>query len=171
MKTLTRTQLEDRKEKAARFVRDVLGDADRAGEIEEESIENYAERRKIQILENPLGGSMTKIRLFNPGRSVLRSPGTVANPRSVRNPARKAKPADSESEQLLAQIRELEEENETLQNTLDEVAEIAAAPEDDHEEDPDLLAARLNDIIDTVAPFEDKDDDRSEDEEDEPGED
>ena len=49
MKQLTRSQLESRKEKAVRFVRDVLGDPDRAEEIAEEPLEHYAERRKIQI--------------------------------------------------------------------------------------------------------------------------
>lgn len=52
MKALTRTQLQSRKEKAVRFVRDVLGDPDRADEIGDESIEDYAARRKIQ-LTNP----------------------------------------------------------------------------------------------------------------------
>ena len=49
MKQLTRDQLQSRKEKAIRFVRDVLGDPDRAEEIADESLEDYAERRKIQI--------------------------------------------------------------------------------------------------------------------------
>jgi hypothetical protein len=49
VKQLTRAQLESRKEKAVRFTRDVLGDPDRAEEIGEESLEDYAERRKIQI--------------------------------------------------------------------------------------------------------------------------
>lgn len=49
MKVLTREQLQGRKEKAVRFVRDVLGDQDRAEEIEGESLDDYAARRKIQI--------------------------------------------------------------------------------------------------------------------------
>jgi len=49
VKTLTRAQLESRKEKAVRFTRDVLGDPDRADEIADESLEDYAQRRKIQI--------------------------------------------------------------------------------------------------------------------------
>ncbi len=52
MKQLTREQVEGRKEKAARFVRDVLDDPDRADEIEDESIDDYAKRRKFQII-NP----------------------------------------------------------------------------------------------------------------------
>ena len=54
MKSLTRQQLEKRKTQAVRFVRDVLGDEDRAADIEDESLEEYAERRRIQ-LTNPKG--------------------------------------------------------------------------------------------------------------------
>jgi len=54
MKTLTRKQVESRKAKAVRFTRDVLGEQDRADEIENESLESYAERRHIQI-QNPKG--------------------------------------------------------------------------------------------------------------------
>jgi len=57
MKALTRGQLASRKEKAVRFVRDVLGDADRADEIEDESLEDYAERRKMKIVGNPRRGT------------------------------------------------------------------------------------------------------------------
>jgi hypothetical protein len=53
-KTLTRKQVESRKAKAVRFTRDVLGDEDRAQEIEDEPLEHYAERRHIQIV-NPKG--------------------------------------------------------------------------------------------------------------------
>jgi hypothetical protein len=54
MRTLTRQQLESRKAKAVRFTRDVLDDDDRADEIEEESLEDYAERKRIR-LANPEG--------------------------------------------------------------------------------------------------------------------
>ena len=52
MKVLTREQLESRKAKAIRFVRDVLDDPERADEIEDEGLEDYAARRKIQLI-NP----------------------------------------------------------------------------------------------------------------------
>ena len=52
MKQLTRDLLQSRKEKAVRFVRDVLGDPKRAKEIADESLEDYAQRRKIR-LTNP----------------------------------------------------------------------------------------------------------------------
>jgi hypothetical protein len=54
MKALTRQQLEGRKAQAVRFVRDVLGDPDRAEDIEGESLEDYAEHRRIK-LSNPKG--------------------------------------------------------------------------------------------------------------------
>ena len=52
MKTKTRAQVESMKAKAARFVDNVLDDPDRASEIEDESVESYAARKKIKI-ENP----------------------------------------------------------------------------------------------------------------------
>ena len=61
VKTLTRKQLESRKAQAVRFTRDVLDDADRADEIEDESLEDYAERRHIQMV-NPKGVRKMAIR-------------------------------------------------------------------------------------------------------------
>jgi hypothetical protein len=49
VKPLARDQLQSRKKQAVRFTRDVLDDPDRAEEIADESLEDYAERRKIQI--------------------------------------------------------------------------------------------------------------------------
>jgi hypothetical protein len=49
MKQLTRDQLQSRKDQAVHFTRDVLGDPERAEEIAEESLEDYATRRRIQI--------------------------------------------------------------------------------------------------------------------------
>ena len=49
MKTLTRKQLEARKAQAVRFARDVLDDDDKADDIEDESLEDYAEHRHIKL--------------------------------------------------------------------------------------------------------------------------
>lgn len=53
MKLKTLEEVERMKEKAARFVRDVLGDDDRAEEIEDESPESYADRKRVEIIDNP----------------------------------------------------------------------------------------------------------------------
>jgi hypothetical protein len=53
MKALTRDQVQSRKDQAVRFTRDVLDDSDRADEIEDESLEDYAERRKFTITNPP----------------------------------------------------------------------------------------------------------------------
>lgn len=50
MKTLIRKQLEARKAKAVRFTRNVLDDPERAGEIEDEPLEDYPARRHIKIV-------------------------------------------------------------------------------------------------------------------------
>jgi len=49
VKQLTRDQVTDRKEKAERFVRNVLEDDERADEIADESVDDYADRRHIEI--------------------------------------------------------------------------------------------------------------------------
>ena len=42
VKQLTREQIQSRKDAAVRFTDNVLGDSDRASEIEDESLEDYA---------------------------------------------------------------------------------------------------------------------------------
>ena len=54
MKTVSRKQLESRKAQAVRYTRDVREDDDRADEIEDESLEDYAQERHIK-LSNPKG--------------------------------------------------------------------------------------------------------------------
>lgn len=49
---LTFEQAQGRKAKAARFLRDVLGDRDRADEVEAESVADYASRRHF-VITNP----------------------------------------------------------------------------------------------------------------------
>ena len=99
MKALTRKQVESRKAKAVRFTRDVLDEPDRADEIEDESLEDYAERRHLQVV----------------------------NPKGVR------KMAVQTRRELIERIKELEDENESLQDRLQEISDLAS--EEDAEED------------------------------------
>jgi predicted RNase H-like nuclease (RuvC/YqgF family) len=105
---LTREQIQSRKEKAVRFVHDVLGDPDRAQEIEREGLEDYAARRKIQIT--------------NPHRRATMAKKTIEDYR--------AEVAD-----LKDQVGELEEENENLQDQLDSISDIVAGEDEEEEED------------------------------------
>jgi hypothetical protein len=103
MKQLTRAQLEGRKEKAVRFTRDVLGDPERADEIEAESLEDYAERRKVKLINS-----------FQENAIMPRTTKTKAD--------------------LEAEISDLQEENQELQDRLDAIADLVS---DDEEEDED----------------------------------
>jgi predicted RNase H-like nuclease (RuvC/YqgF family) len=105
---LSREQIEARKEQAVRFVRDVLGDPDRADEIADESLEDYAERRKFEIT--------------NPKRRAIMPRKTVEDYRE-------------EVADLKDQLAELEEENESLQSQLDQIADIAAGEEEEEDEE------------------------------------
>ena len=59
LKVMTSGRAEIAKERAARFVRDVLGDEERAAAIEEEPLQEWAERRNIRV-ENPFAGNMKR---------------------------------------------------------------------------------------------------------------
>ena len=106
-KALTRDQVEGRKEKAARFTETVLRDPDRADEIRDESVEDYAERRKFQII-NPRRPSMAH-----------------KSPEELRE----------EISNLKEQIRDLEEQNQDLEDRLAEIADISSPDEEEEEED------------------------------------
>lgn len=112
-KALTREQLQSRKVKAARFVREVLGDPDRASEIEGESLDSYAERRKIELM-NPHGN---KSRVIHEREDNM--------------------PKGESKAELLERIKELEEENDELQDQLDQVADIVSPSDEDANEDED----------------------------------
>ena len=103
-KTLTRDHLQSRKEQAVRFTRDVLGDPDRAGEIADESLDDYAERRKIKITNPSIG------------RTGIMSKGKT-------------------KAELEAEIAELQEENQELQDQLDAVADIVSPDDGDEDDD------------------------------------
>lgn len=90
-----------------RFVRDVLDDPAQADEIEAESLEDYAERKRI-TLKNP----------------------TPKARRYQRMPPVKTR------RELLDEIAELKETNEELQEQLDQVADIVA-PQDQEEDEDD----------------------------------
>ncbi|HEV8417044.1 MAG TPA: hypothetical protein VGQ49_25855 [Bryobacteraceae bacterium] len=102
-KTLTRQQVQSRKDKAVRFTRDVAGDPDRADEIEDESLDDYAQRRKIQLMNAGRRSHMAK-------KSVEDYRGEVAD--------------------LKQQIRDLEDESQTLNDKLDNIAQVLEPDED-----------------------------------------
>jgi hypothetical protein len=107
MKSLTRKQLERRKAQAVRFTRDVLDDPDRADEIEDESLEEYADQRHVKLV-NP------RIPLLNSRKGEKTMPV----------PTRR---------ELLQRIRELESDNEDLQDRLEQIGDLASTEEEEEE--------------------------------------
>lgn len=105
MKALTREQLQSRKDKAVRFVRDVLDDPERASEIEDEDLESYADRHRIQPT--------------NPRKRDESMAG--GNGRTKQD--------------LLDEIDELQQANQDLQDQLDAIADIVAPPEEEEDDD------------------------------------
>jgi len=104
---LTREQAQSRKDRAVRFTRDVLDDPERADEIADEDLEDYSERRKIQLI--------------NPRRNTAMPGG--GNGRTKQD--------------LLDKIDDLQQENWDLQDQLDAIADIVAPPEEEDEEEDD----------------------------------
>jgi predicted RNase H-like nuclease (RuvC/YqgF family) len=111
VKRLSREQVEGRKEKAARFAETVLGDSERAQEIRDESVEDYASRRKFEIT--------------NPTRRAI----------MPRNPRKTVEDYRAEVADLKDEISDLEQENESLQGQLDQVADIVSPEEDESDEE------------------------------------
>jgi hypothetical protein len=107
-KYMTREQAAASKEKAARFVEDVLNDPDHADTIRDEPLDDWIERKRIQTVKNP-------------SRVIPQS-----NNRRGTMPTK---------EQLQKRVSELEEENDDLQDQLDQVFDIVASPEDEDGDD------------------------------------
>jgi cell shape-determining protein MreC len=109
VKVLTREQLERRKEKAVRFTRDVLDDPDRADEIADESLEDYAERKKIAL----------------------------ANPRRKRNMARRAKTREELQDEIDDLKSENQQLQDQLDSIADIVAPGDEDEDQDEDQDQD----------------------------------
>jgi hypothetical protein len=109
VKALTREQLQSRKDKAVRFVRDVMDDPERASEIEDEDLEDYAERKKVL--------------LSNRRRKQSMAGGNGGNGRTKQD--------------LLDEIDDLQQQNQDLQDQLDAIADIVSPEEEDDDDDSD----------------------------------
>lgn len=111
MRQLSRKQVESRKAKAVKFTQSVLGDPDRAAEIAAESLEDYAQRRKIQIT--------------NPARRF-----TMSRRKTIED-------YHQEIADLKDENADLQEENEGLQEQLDQVVAVASGEEEEEEVEGD----------------------------------
>ena len=96
--------------KAVRFLRDVVGDPDKADEIEDLAPEEYAERKGVEVVEE--------------------------NPRPIQR--EKSRRTDVTKTQMECRIAQLEEENEDLRSRLDSIVDIVqpeAGESDDGDDD------------------------------------
>jgi hypothetical protein len=109
VKRLTREQAQARKDAAVRFVDNALGDPDRADEIADDDLEDWAARKKIQLI--------------NSRRRDVMPGGNGGNGRTKQD--------------LLDEVADLQQENQDLQDQLDAIADIVATPEEEDGEDDD----------------------------------
>lgn len=107
-KILTREQAQARKDAAVRFSGNVLRDADKADDIENEDLDDWIERKGITLIDNPGERSLT----------------TMAN-------------GNWSKDELLDRIDELESENSDLQDQLDAIQDIVSPPPADDGTDDD----------------------------------
>jgi hypothetical protein len=109
VKQLTRKHAQARKDAAVRFVDYALGDPDWADEIADEDLEDWAARKKIQLINSTRRNVM-------PG-------GNGGNGRTKQD--------------LLDEIGDLQQENQDLQDQLNAIADIVGPPEQEDGEDDD----------------------------------
>jgi hypothetical protein len=138
-KPWTQRQAAARKDQAEKYVRDVLEDDDRADEIADMSVEEYAAERGKELAPNPRRSRKTMKRKTSPEPQELRD-----------NPVAKMAETNTklvqEQDDLYRRIRELETKTDALQDKLDEIADIVEC------DDPDCTAEdHLEDIADIVA--------------------
>jgi hypothetical protein len=113
------------KKRAVSFTRSVLEDDDRADEIEEESLQDYAERKGITIVENP-GPVKEKSKMAQAGRLKTMAGNTKA-----------------ELEEMLDQVCTLASDALDPASTRKQLVEALqgiydiVGPEDEDEEDDD----------------------------------
>jgi hypothetical protein len=165
---LTWEQIAERKAKGVRFLRNVVQDDDRADDLEDESLEDYAERKRFAVA-NPLAQGkenedtmpLTKIKngTGNGVRNSSRPAAATSNQTTLSNPG-------VTKSDLLDRIHKLENENASLQDQLDDIADLASAPDGDVEETEDQLVDKLNKVLDIAAPDAVDDDDDSDAEDD-----
>jgi hypothetical protein len=141
-KPWTQRQAAARKGQAERFVRDVLENDDRADEIADMSVEEYAADRGKELAPNPTRR-----------RKPMKRKGGTEQQQARDNPVAKAletttKLAEEQGD-LYRRISDLETENESLKDKLDEVADIVECDDsdcsaEDHLEDIAELVAKGN---------------------------
>lgn len=161
---LTERQVAGRKEKAERFLRNVLDNDDRADEVAAESVSHYAARRKIRIV-NPAHGNTRK---SNPqGEKAMPRNGAIIR---TYNPTRSPRPLATNPDgiaksaaEIARENRALRRQNQKLQSDLDKVAALAAAPPNDEDVSEEEMVNSLNKILDIAAPDDIVDDDDDDD--------
>ena len=154
-KTWTYEQAQSKKDQAERFARDVLEDDDLGDELEDSSVEEYAERRGVELVNSEKGEST--MRKKNGSRSKGTTAGAaVAEARE--NPTiaalETATKALDKQNQLQARVRELEAEVDEQDKLLDSIIDII------DDDDPNFKPSeRLEEIGDL---FPEDDDDEGE---------
>jgi hypothetical protein len=140
-KPWTYHQATARKDQAERFVRDVLEDDDRADEIAETSVEDYAAERGKELASNA-----TRRSQFMQKKVSNQTQQQAARGNPVAKALETTTRIAEEQGDLYKRIRGLETDNASLQDKIDQITDIVEC------DDPDCSPEdHLEDIADIVA--------------------
>lgn len=102
-------QIERMRQKAIKFLRDVVQDEEKAQEFERMSTRQYAERKRIQVAENP---GRRRAKIIQRSREMAKA----------RRPSRDE--LLDQIEELEGQVEELEQANELLEDQVSQIADV-----------------------------------------------
>ena len=149
-KQWTRQQARAAKDLAEIYAHEVLQDDDRADEIADMTPEEYAAKQGAEISEARRSNSMQRKVRTNQQQVTGAGGAAIAQAPATQDKLRK------ENDRLKKKI-------ESMQDTLDEIADVASAsPNSSGDDDPDQLAEKLNTVLDLAAPGSAADDDDDE---------
>jgi hypothetical protein len=121
---MTYDQVEARKEKAVRFLRDVVGDDDRADEVEDESVEDYADRKGLVIK--------------NTATCVTRNAGMEGNDMANGDTKADLQDAIDQAVQILSDAYTPESSREDLAAACGDALDVLAGDGGDDDDDDDV---------------------------------
>ncbi|MBZ5562327.1 MAG: hypothetical protein LAP13_07880 [Acidobacteriia bacterium] len=106
MKKFTREQVKSRKEKAVQFAEDVLNDPELARQIEDETVDEYAAHRHIQIANPPSRSRTMPTRRSKVEQELQDSQETLDDIASLVD---EALDAELSREEVIAKLKEMQE--------------------------------------------------------------
>ena len=136
----TYQQIETAKDRAVRFTKNVLHNDDRADEIADESVEDYAARRKLRIVNNPVSlSALTAVRDLLDFVDHSPTSRKKTNPMSTTNTNTKAELQETVNEvaDKISEMLDPALDRKEIVEKLQELDEMLNGSDDDDDADDD----------------------------------